>query len=272
MWRWCLVLWAAALCSCSVYAKSWAPGDKSFSDVVRGDTGTLDRPVASKAVCVSEKVAPTSGVAAPIGSKTGLSPVYSKLPSGAERHTVRNVYDGDTLTLTDGRRVRFLGIDTPEVKENQPFAQEAKAYTKDYCRKGMDIWLTFESEKMDRFGRLLALVWIELPSLSGKAPGGYLCVNEAIVAAGLATVYSVNVKSRTRNWSKLLAMQKHARLSKAGKWKAFAEYNVMKTANGSAYHKHGCRHLAKVGHLIAIKASEAIDAGLHPCRTCLADA
>ena len=63
------------------------------------------------------------------------SPIHESLPAGAEKYMVRNVYDGDTLTLVDERRVRFLGIDTPEVKEKQPFAEEAKEYTKSRCHK-----------------------------------------------------------------------------------------------------------------------------------------
>ena len=102
---------------------------------------------------------------------TGLSAVYPSLPAGAEQVQVRNVYDGDTLTLTDERRVRFLGIDTPEIKEKQPFAQEAKAYTKDLCDK-QDIWISYEpgQEKKDHYGRLLCFVWVQKGS-------GYLCVN-----------------------------------------------------------------------------------------------
>ena len=53
--------------------------------------------------------------------KSGLSPIYPSLPKAATKHHCRNVYDGDTLTLDDGMRVRFLGIDTPEMKENQAF-------------------------------------------------------------------------------------------------------------------------------------------------------
>ena len=75
---------------------------------------------------------PSSSIAEQSSSSTHKSgAIHSSLPNDAEQHTVRNVYDGDTLTLKDERRVRLLGIDTPEIKENQPYAEEAKAYTKD---------------------------------------------------------------------------------------------------------------------------------------------
>ncbi|KAL3893685.1 MAG: hypothetical protein SGARI_008003, partial [Bacillariaceae sp.] len=111
------------------------------------------------------------GGAAPSSSYSsgGVSPVYSQLPSGAEEHPVRNVYDGDTLTLKDERRVRFLGVDTPELKEKQPFAQEAKDYTKSRCSDS--VYLKIEGK--DHYDRLLAWVFV-------KSGGGYLCVNEGL--------------------------------------------------------------------------------------------
>lgn len=201
------------------------------------------------------------------GASASGSAVYEQLPAGAEQYTVRNVYDGDTLTLVDERRVRFLGIDTPEIKENQPFAQEAKAYTKDRCHK-KQIWLTYEpgGDKEDHYGRLLAFVWV--PADNGS---GYLCVNEGIVAEGYATVYRPNKDSTLHNWDKLIALQKDARDNRRGMWSTFEDFSVVATRNGSAFHVRSCEHLSNVHNLNEMKASEATDKGLHPCRTCLAD-
>ena len=49
-----------------------------------------------------------SSAAAPAVSGSA-SYILSSLPSGAETAKVRNVYDGDTLTLVDERRVRYVG-------------------------------------------------------------------------------------------------------------------------------------------------------------------
>lgn len=201
------------------------------------------------------------------GDSSGSSSdaVYDKLPSNAEKYTVRNVYDGDTLTLVDERRVRLLGIDTPEIKEKQPYAQEAKAYTKDRCDK-KEIWLSYEpnGEKQDHYGRLLAFVWV--PADSGS---GYLCINEGIVASGFASAYRPNSNTTLHNWDKLIALQKSARDNKRGMWSTFKDYSVVATRNGSAYHVRSCEHLANTHNLTEMKASEATDKGLHPCRTCL---
>lgn len=194
-------------------------------------------------------------------SSGGPSPIHPSLPAGAEKHHVRNVYDGDTLTLTDERRVRLLGIDTPEIKQKQPFAEEAKEYTKSKCDK-KDIWLTFEGDKADRYGRLLAFAWVE-------EGGGYLCVNEGIVAAGLASVYAPNSSSKTKNYDHMVALQSKARSEGKGKWSEFEDRKVVKTANGAAFHIRSCEHLANIRNLQEMTETEAMDKGLHPCRTCL---
>ena len=198
------------------------------------------------------------------GQRSGA--VHSSLPSGAEKYTVRNVYDGDTLTLIDERRVRLLGIDTPEIKEQQPFAQEAKAYTKDRCDK--EIWISYEpgGEKEDHYGRLLCFVWV--PAEGGD---GYLCINEGIVEAGYARAYQPGKGKQLHNWDKMVELQSAARKEKRGVWEDFEDFEVVKTANGSAYHKRSCEHLSSVRNLTEMMASEAAEKGLHPCRTCLGD-
>ena len=190
--------------------------------------------------------------------------LYASLPSDAEKHEVRNVYDGDTFTLTNERRVRLLGIDTPEIKERQPFAQEAKAYTKDRCDK-REVYLSFEpgSEREDHYGRLLCYVWVSADD------GKYLCINEGIIEAGLARAYTPGKGKEPHNWKKLIDLQSNARKQRLGLWSDFDDHTVYKTANGAAYHKRSCQHLASVRNLKELRVSEALDMGLHPCRTCM---
>jgi micrococcal nuclease len=187
------------------------------------------------------------------------SPIYSQLPSGAEKQAVRNVYDGDTLTLKDERRVRFLGVDTPELKEHQPFAQEAKDYTKSKIKDHLYMVV----EDSDHYGRLLAWVYVE------DGGGGYLCVNEGLIQQGYAYCYIPDSNSKPKNWNKLLQLQANARQSKRGVWNSFIDASVVATTNGAAYHKSNCSHLSKSRNLTHLTISEATDRGLHPCRTCM---
>jgi len=226
---------------------------KSWADIVSASP-KADAP--SNTVVVDQQTAPS------IKKRTLPLGVYTKLPRSASLHKVRNVYDGDTLTLVDERRVRFLGVDTPELKEQQAYAQEAKAYTKQHCHK-KNIYLDVQGE--DKYGRLLAFVWVQLED------GTYLNVNEGLVANGLATVYLASKDERLSNFKTMLALQKEARNSRKGVWKNFVERNVVVTQYGSAYHLPTCRHLAKSRNTNILKASAAVDQGLHACRTCLAD-
>jgi len=179
---------------------------------------------------------------------------------------VIKVYDGDTLTLQNKSRVRLVGIDTPEINPKpQPFAQEAKQFLSDSCL-GKDIYLSYEpgGDKTDHYGRIVAWVWVRVPT----AEGGYLNVNEGLVAEGLASFYNPGTSAH-QNQNKMLALQKAARLRKAGKWVDFQDSQVLKTRNGRCYHcDRGCTHLKRSKNLIPIKQSEALDKGLSACRGC----
>eukprot|EP00980_Cylindrotheca_fusiformis_P002391 scaffold558_cov111-Cylindrotheca_fusiformis.AAC.9 len=195
----------------------------------------------------------------PSGSGKSLA-LHSSVPSGAEEIMCKSVYDGDTLTLADGRRVRLLGIDTPELKEKQPFAEEAKQYTNSRCYK-KSLWIYHEpgSSKTDHYGRTLAHVFIQ-------SDGQYLCINEGIVEAGFARFY-VPKDVNLHNEATLRKAQASALSAKRGLWSTFKDETVHKSRNGTAYHKKSCKNMAGI-NTEAIKATEAIAEGLHPCRTC----
>lgn len=77
---------------------------------------------------------------------------------------VARVSDGDTLKLQDGRSVRVLGINAPEIvhgnKPGQPLGRESRAAAQAFitASKG-NIRLGFERETRDHYGRLLAHVY-----------------------------------------------------------------------------------------------------------------
>jgi micrococcal nuclease len=78
-----------------------------------------------------------------------------------------HVSDGDTLTVDLGgrnERVRILGADTPEVvdprKPVQCFGPEASAHTKARLPPGTQVTLETDAEPRDKYGRLLAYVYV----------------------------------------------------------------------------------------------------------------
>ncbi len=77
-----------------------------------------------------------------------------------ETARIKYIHDGDTLHLKDGRKVRLIGINTPEVanskKAAEPFAAEAKEALKALFKSNKAISLVYGKEKHDRYERLLA--------------------------------------------------------------------------------------------------------------------
>ncbi len=107
----------------------------------------------------------------------------------SEKHEAvyQYVHDGDTAVffLDDGEQVicRFLAIDTPEVGEEG--YDEAKRYTDNALEKASKIVLELDpnSERYDKFDRLLAWVWVDGDLLqaqlveNGLARVGYIYHN-----------------------------------------------------------------------------------------------
>jgi micrococcal nuclease len=100
-----------------------------------------------------------------------------------ERVMVAHVLDGDTIVLVDGRRVRFIGIDAPEVSHEgskaECFSQESKDATQRLLA-GKEVQLVKDVSDTDSYGRLLRYVY-----------AGDVFVNELLVGNGFATVWSV---------------------------------------------------------------------------------
>ncbi|ADC89858.1 nuclease (SNase domain protein) [Thermocrinis albus DSM 14484] len=141
---------------------------------------------------------------------------------------VERVLDGDTFVckLQNGQeeKVRLIGVDTPESSANQKahrdaersgrsleeiisMGKEAKAFTQSILKKGTTVYLETDVQKRDKYGRLLAYVWLE----DGRM------LNKVLVEEGYAQVYTVppNVKYQDI----LLAAQRKAVQQKKGMWR-----------------------------------------------------
>jgi micrococcal nuclease len=117
---------------------------------------------------------------------------------------VGTVADGDSFRCRDGRRVRLIGIDSPE-SQQRPFGDQARQALLDLLTAGVAVRLETDVAPTDRYARLLAYVWI-----------GPVLVNEAMVRNGWAVLYTVppNVKYVGR----LTRAQNEARAQGAGLW------------------------------------------------------
>jgi micrococcal nuclease len=87
-------------------------------------------------------------------------------PSDAVRAAVQRVTDGDTFVATvKGRRerIRVIGVDTPESvapnRPDEPFGEESSDFATHYL-SGETVHLAGDAEPRDRYGRMLAYVWL----------------------------------------------------------------------------------------------------------------
>lgn len=136
---------------------------------------------------------------------------------------VKRVVDGDTFELSNGERVRLLGIDTPEKYESKKLDRDVEAtgqdkktikklgklaseYVKNFV-EGKKVILEREPnyDDKDRYGRLLRWVYLE--------DGTF--VNGKIVRDGYAQVYE---KFPVSKLDELRKYQKEARENNRGLW------------------------------------------------------
>lgn len=106
--------------------------------------------------------------------------------------------DGDTIKLKDKTRVRLLLIDTPESvapqeERNTQQGADASEWVKEEFPAGMQVWLTYDVERVDKYDRSLAYVWDEDPQ--GREHDSAFVrehmLNARILASGRATVLQV---------------------------------------------------------------------------------
>ena len=97
------------------------------------------------------------GVAGPGASDPGtLHPV----PTDATPATIEYVHDGDTLFLSDGTKVRLLGIDTPEIGENlECYGDEATALLRSLLPEGSAVMVLADVQPLDQYGRSLLFIY-----------------------------------------------------------------------------------------------------------------
>ncbi len=132
-------------------------------------------------------------------------------PSG-ELIQVTRASDGDTLKLEDGSSVRVLGINAPEIthgqKPGQPMGRKSLSAAQSFIdASDGKVRLTFEREKRDHYGRLLAHVY--------DSRGRSLAA--AQLRMGMAL--QIAVPPNTAQMNCLLAAEQEARQKSLGIWR-----------------------------------------------------
>lgn len=193
---------------------------------------------------------------------------------------VTRVVDGDTVHVSlngADETVRLIGVDTPEtVKPNspvQPYGKESSDYTRSQLA-GKTVYIEKDVQERDKYGRLLAYVWMDQPTeISDRELRGKL-FNARLLLDGYARIMTIPPNVKYVDY--FVGFQKEAREGNKGLWGPAAhtpapqeqgqQTTVYVTRNGKKYHLEGCSSLSR--SQIPISLQDAKAKGYGPCSVC----
>lgn len=119
-------------------------------------------------------------------------------------HEVSKVFDGDTIEVAGGTRIRYAAIDAPELHER--YGTAAYELNQDLV-SGKTVRVVVADEKEDLYGRVLGYVYV-----------GDTFVNEKLVEEGYATALKYDAMKKPEFYEELLVTQEEARQDHRGMW------------------------------------------------------
>lgn len=178
---------------------------------------------------------------------------------------VKYVYDGDTILIYNGEKVRYLEIDAPELRsdgrEHEFLAVESMDYNRLLVGRG-SVRLEFDRERRDRYGRLLAFVYLN----NGEM------VNGLMVEKGLARVMVHGPRTKYFDW--LLGLQRKAIENQLGIWKkqpTNPEPYYVGNQVSYRFHRPDCpfgKAIAPQNRVQFMSYRQASWEGFSPCKKC----
>ncbi len=116
------------------------------------------------------------------------TPNTTVAPYEKQKVKVLRVIDGDTIEIEGNIKLRYIGINTPELHDpKRPiecFGQVASDENKKLV-EGKEIFIQRDVSETDKYKRLLRYVWVGDPSASS---GQVIFVNDYLVRQGFAQV------------------------------------------------------------------------------------
>lgn len=124
--------------------------------------------------------------------------------------TITKVYDGDTITLSTGEKIRFLQIDTPELSPVECYGEEARSALVSLLNSPGQLNLKADPklDKVDLYGRLLRYVFI-----------GKTNINLKLVEIGAAAPYFYR-GDKGQYSAQILKAAQTAKAKSLGLWKS----------------------------------------------------
>jgi micrococcal nuclease len=131
--------------------------------------------------------------------------------------TRTRIIDGDTIELTSGEKVRYIGIDTPE--KDECFYTEAKIENQRLLKNSTNTLVEDRGNK-DRYGRLLRYVYVsnchELVNKNFCEEDNTLFINKYLIQNGFATLMQIEPNTKYKN--EFAEFEKQAKEQKLGLW------------------------------------------------------
>jgi endonuclease YncB( thermonuclease family) len=140
-----------------------------------------------------------------VGMRACSSDEPVTIPADPVACVVSRVGDGDSLNCQDGRTIRLLLIDAPEIAQ-APYGAQARETLIELAPEGAALSVEYDAERVDDFGRDLAYLY--------DAAGAM--VNEEMVARGYAVLFVILPNGRYRD--RISAAMEKARASGLGLW------------------------------------------------------
>ncbi|OPL12519.1 MAG: hypothetical protein AVO38_14930 [delta proteobacterium ML8_D] len=179
---------------------------------------------------------------------------------------VAHVIDGDTIVLKKGTKVRYRAINSPEIPNGDKLGETLGWKATELNRQLVEdrfVMLVQDDEKRDRFGRLLAYVFL---------PDGRM-VNEILVREGMAFLCFSQKGSPFSK--KLLTAQREAIDAKRGIWSikpARPEAYYVGNRQSMRFHRPSCpygKKTRKSNRVIFKSRYDACREGFCRCKKCL---
>lgn len=279
----------AALVAISLVATacSMAPGVPSATDSRTAGATTSPSPQSSASSPPSVATAPAAPKPAPTVTKPAPAPVRRPIPGLVTARVIR-VVDGDTAVFSIGGRqekTRFIGVNTPEsTTEHEPYGEEASRYTKRVLTVGRKVHLEYDAELRDRYGRLLAYVWLVAPTARTDAQLRSRQFNARLLLEGYAQQMTIQPNSRYADYYTVYARE--ARQHDRGLWglpltsssssggsasSAGSSGGYIGSKKSDKFHYRSCYwgQQIKSWNLIVFKTrAAALAAGYVPCKVC----
>lgn len=150
----------------------------------------------------------TSTLQAPSAPHGIMTAIPDSGPTSPRRETVScrvtRITDGDGIVCEGIGRVRLIGMDTPELNQ-EPYGGQATAALGALVRVGTQVQLEPDVQARDRYGRILAYVWI-----------GNVMVNWRMVRDGWAILLTIQPNAQYVEW--FIDAERRAREGGRGLW------------------------------------------------------